>query len=850
MRWLAFLATTLALAGAQRRLAAPGMSFVTNSSMAGATTVGKNVLESIQNLRGGSPAFYESLYTALQIMYCDYLCNSDGHSANAEVDAVLPASIGDTVPPYIRFVPKGHALALKDANNSCVLLANPPKAVAAAYEAGYCEVIANCYWTPLQHRDASDRTPVYSVRQAVLPPSTSMTLAQAKSTLQKWAQGVAYFVAPAVIIGVVCFLACLLFLFCRCCCNRCGGRNPKPTGYTSAERGIPIGFFVLFAGAISGLAVVSLLYYNIIADSVTNTFTLTLSTIADLEQWVGTIVKPLEHLRDSVLASADSVSEKLNNTDFIATGLTGIVSELQAFDNATFNVTLPKGCVLGKDLICIPCDVCTTVNTQVTEAVSQMQSVAGTGIATLQTTRCNRPRLQHKELTSHSSALLSTLVASKTTIKDTVNTAVASVAVLSTMTGNMSTQISTYEATWKEQSLARQAGILVLFVLAVVVVVVGLLGICLGLTPLRCLAIVLHAAYLLGAYHHINVLATQLGVGFVTLLLTFILAAIFIAVSILMGDVCQLTLLLARDWSPVLGQTTGDGINACFRNESLIDALGMRSSVAFASDVSFPTLDVSAMLSFGRLDSFAATILAANTSTFDMDPNVFSTLLSALNDLTSASYLATNQPAAAATCNVADGDYSLTTSASPWFFKASSAIADPVPFVEARYQPYSQLCAGVVHPNCGHDKVCNYDAFLTEIVANMSALVRVTRDASTFVDDMHTSMYHLGNSTALFQTRVTNLSNTLTDIGANLQTSLIRDVRAFEKAMNCTFVAHDYSEFYVQLCGTVTPALLMISLCLFLMGVFLIPIIVTLIILTKRLRAPQTTNVMPDTTLK
>ncbi|EQC31603.1 hypothetical protein, variant [Saprolegnia diclina VS20] len=721
---LVLLAATVAAALHPRSLAdSNDMPFVNNASASAAMDVGHNVLSTITKLRGGDHAFYTSLYTALQITYCDYLSNTDRHAPGDEPLATWPSNMHSdmAVPPYYRFVASSHPNALVDKNGDCLRLASPPAAVAAQYQRGYCEVIANCYWSPLQFADSPDRVPVYATNQAASPPSGAMTLPQATATLQKWAQSTAYFVAPPIILGVLCFLCCLLFLLCRCCCNRCGGRNAKPAGYSRMERGLPIGFFLLFAGAIAGVAIASLLYYNVITSEIGSLFTTTLTTISGLVSWVHAVAAPLVHLRDTVVTSADAISVKLNNSDFIANGLNGLVQQLEAFENQTYNVVLPHGCVVGSDLICIPCDVCTSINVQVSDAVNQMQSAAGAGITTLQSTR---------------SSLLSMLVNSKDTIKSTVNNVVVGVVLLSDMAGNATLQVDSYSTTWQNQSLARQAGILVLFVFAIVVIAVGVLGICFGLTPLRCLAIILHIAYLL---------------GFITLLLTFIISAIFIAVSILMGDVCQLTLLLAQDWTPILGQSSGRGFNACFRNQSLIDATDMQSSLAFANNITIPSLNLSSMLQFTSLSAFADTILATNTSTFQVDPALLPTFLSVLNDFTSQSYITSTQSAAvAASCTVNDGNFALQNPTTPWLLRGSAALTNPVQDVASMYLPYRNPCAGVLHPVCGHNTLCPYDSFLVEIVSNMSALIRVTADAKTFVDDMHVSMLALENATSTF----------------------------------------------------------------------------------------------------
>lgn len=73
--------------------------------------------------------------------------------------------------------------------------------------------------------------------------------------LEKWATGVIFWLALAIFFMLATSVFCLFCVCCRRCCNTCGGSQPHPAGYTKKQQWIP--FAVLCIAAINIIAFAS-----------------------------------------------------------------------------------------------------------------------------------------------------------------------------------------------------------------------------------------------------------------------------------------------------------------------------------------------------------------------------------------------------------------------------------------------------------------------------------------------------------------------------------------------------------------------------------------------------------------
>ncbi|KDO23806.1 hypothetical protein SPRG_11238 [Saprolegnia parasitica CBS 223.65] len=786
---------------------------ISNDTMIQAREASLDFEKFLANLRGASAAdYYDKLYSAVQIALCEADVMEDvaknlAPGTDPPPERLCPdiryTGADDKILPCYRFVLASSEYALKDSNGNCIKVLNPPPSVKKQYNDSMCEVKENCYWRAIDPTATTDRAPVYAEKQAVQPPSGSMTVKDAWKTLLTWRDSFGACAIPSAILFVLSFLTIFFFITCRCCCNRCGGRKGKPGGYSCSEKTIPIVFYLMFSIAILVLAGLAYVYFTVITTSVSNVFTIALGFITQIVDWIARLVAPLLHIADTVESSASNIDAQLAGSAFIGDGLNGIVLRLGEFANNTANVTLPRGCTVGTDRFCTPCDACTTISQQVGAARDQMNSVAGTGVSALATARTDIMRL---------------LVSASGTISDFVASVTTTNTQLQLEIKNQNKLILDVQSSWESISEYTDLGFLALFALAIVTIVVGLFGVFFGLTPCRGLVPIMHLAY---------------SVGFIAIIVTFLVSIVFIAVSLVLVDVCKLQTIVAADWTTVFGDQAA-GMNACFHaNESLIDAFNLTSSFAFATDIEFPTLDLTTMLDFSTFDAFATSINNVSTSTFNLDPTFATFFLDALNS---------NSSINAAGCVATGGAYTLTNIFTPWAANSDPQQPNQTPenYMNSKYSPTTvgALCPAPPPGTCytSSNTPCLYQGYIVQLWQNVTTLQTISLQSTQFIADMRTNMTNLQTYIGTFKSNVSTLSNTMNNISTTLQSTLIKDVNTIKGEAYCTFIGATYFELTEQLCGYMTPSFLMIALFLFLIGVFLVPINVTLILMVKRLR--------------
>lgn len=788
---------------ANRRLASENSTV--NEAVSKANEVGASVRKAIKQMRGGSDKFYRDLITAAKIMLCQSKVDDTGSSSN----------------PKIRYVDATDSLAYKDENGTCIritLTAMSDDTMRTEYTVNQkCEVKPNCYWGPIDVKVDTDRVPVYAIDQSAQPADGAMTYSDAKSKVTKWGQGLLGFVVPGIILSILSLLTMIFFLICRCCCNRCGGRSPKEGGYTCMQKFLPLLFFLLFAIGVIVVAGVSLLYQKTVTTAISDTFNATSGTLTNASAWIVNIQTPLEKIRDKVVSSADSVSVQLANTSFIDEGITGLTGALGAFEQGSAGRTLPEGCtVVAGSPYCVACDVCTTISLQVGNAKKQIEDNAGAGVQALKDAK---------------TTLNTKLVDIKETVRSSVDTQVDNTNDFIVTINDTRSTVDDAHDKYTEQKSAQQAGVLVLFALALLVIALGFVGVLFGLTPLKFLANIIHIAYM---------------IGFIALFLTFLVSAIFLAISVLLGDACEVTMIFTEDWTVPLGDAA-EGVNACFQNESLIDVLDLSSSLDFArGGIKFPeSIDTNALLNFSSLDTFAAKIQTTDTSTFSIDATALATAISALNKYT-------NQ--ADGTCVLTDGRYTEANILTPWSANGNVHTSDVgLEYIKDRYKTFNSLCpaTGPTNPyQCETANPCTFSEFVGEVYQKGSTLVAIKVDAAKFVVELKKNMTTVTDYTTMFKTNTEDLNDKVDVIKDDLQSSLIKYVGDFEKAMYCTFIMDGFFEIYNALCGDLMPAFTMISLMLFLAGVFLLPVNICLIIALKRLKARGNGSHVMDNELK
>ncbi|TMW66877.1 hypothetical protein Poli38472_011993 [Pythium oligandrum] len=649
------------------------------------------------------------------------------------------------------------------------------------------------------------------------PADMPMTNAEAEAKLKKWVQDLGVFIVPGIILAVLGLLTLIFFIMCRCCCNRCGGRSPKEGGYTCMQKFLPVLFFLLFGIAVVVVAGVAFLYQKTLTNGFTDLLDATSGTLVNTTNQMVAARKPLQAMSAKVVSVSGEVQSKLAGTDFIETGLTGITTRLDTYALYTADRNVPDQCTPVAVDKCYHCIACSSLTDNVNAASDEIETNAGSGVAELKKAR---------------TAINEQLVSQATTIKNTIDDKVTLVTDLEGTIGGLDGDVKDTQKQYDSIDFLPKIIVPALFGLGLAAVAIGLIGVLFGLTPLKCLANIIHIGYF---------------IGFIALIITFLLSSVLLGVSVLLGDVCEITAILTEDWSLAVGDQA-KFLNACFRNESLIATLNLEEYLEFArGGIPFPDLELDKMLDFTKLYDFATDAKALTTdTTFNLDPNDVDASITSLNELTSQNI------AGAGNCHP-HVSYTIVNVLEPWTVTATArSPSDQTPenYIKNYYDDYDTPCSsgsnGAVAFTCSSGSFCSY----SDAVVERFNLAYVYAQVFKYNVGFGTNIDTVTTYTTGFKTDIRNFDQTIKDIKADLDSTLIGYANEFEKQMYCTVVADGFYQMFGVLCGDLLTAFTMIALMLFLAGVFLFPVNICLIIACKRLKARGSGGHVMDNEMK
>ena len=164
----------------------------------------KVALDSLEDLRGGNPDWYEAALTTLLVSSC--IGKPEEHERYVQEDSPM----ADCKANYIDTV----------------------------LQPGMCETKPNCYWSNENGEAYNGRARYY----------TDEAAASNKNEVTDYTISVAKYMGTAIACAVLNFVFTLLYFIFRCVCRlRCCGAAPRKTAYHSCEILAPIFFFSVFA---------------------------------------------------------------------------------------------------------------------------------------------------------------------------------------------------------------------------------------------------------------------------------------------------------------------------------------------------------------------------------------------------------------------------------------------------------------------------------------------------------------------------------------------------------------------------------------------------------------------------
>ncbi|TMW66880.1 hypothetical protein Poli38472_011996 [Pythium oligandrum] len=530
---------------------------------------------------------------------------------------------------------------------------------------------------------------IVAVRVYVLeedpPDDTPMTNDEAENKLKKWIQDVALFIIPGIILAVISLLTMIFFFMCRCCCNRCGGRHPSREVYSRMQKIVPVLIVLLVGVAIVVGGASALSYRTTLTTGATQLFNATSETLFNTPQQMTAARLPLEVIRDKVVDVAGQIQVKLEGTDFILDGLTGFVVLLDDLVTYTTGRVLPYGCTptsSNKDL-CFPCLVCLLIPASVSNVLSEMNDTAGANVEQLKIAR---------------GSIISLLIAQASSIRSILNDKIKLITNIEEPMNSAHGDV--VDARARAVSL-------------------GLIGGLFGLAPLKRLVNTIHIGY---------------SVGFVALIALFLVSAVFLGTSAFFVDVCEISAILQKDWTLAVSGDQGKAMNACFRNESLIQVFELEEYLAFArAGIPFPDIQVDQMLAFTQLNAFVDAIRKTDKTTFQID---IAGMLAVLNMYTGQTETQ---------CNPGN-KYTKASMLEPWTVTPSvSRNSDETAetYFKRYYATYDTAC----DPKKGDGKPfqctsgaspCVFSTAVRDLAHIVLVQIQVEIDANIFIDGLYT----------------------------------------------------------------------------------------------------------------
>ena len=454
----------------------------------------------IKLLRGKSKPFYQEIVDNAIMTFCDL---------NTAKDRCV-----DSVTPF----------AAKDWEDKCIVASD------FTCPQGMCERTSNCFWrsvVPGEIRETRFPEEDYeNAREKLIGLQTS-----------SYIRGVAFFAAIGVVIGCVLFIIWSLFLvgrYCCCClwtswsiCFLCSP-IPKTKGYrVCLDLVIPILLYMICILGISVSAAVAFIGDEDVSIASTNMFSHSSGLAEDFGEFLGRAITPLRNIDEIVQDAALDSKNIFDDTDYVYLTASKIMDSFLDF-----------GVLHGKGLEASNTQEYFTsaydgFNEQVSPIVTEVESMLDT--------------------------LENDLYTNVDTIQNSIVSAIAQTESIYNVTNDYQHQIYTLEGQELTARPIRKIIVLTIFIVSLVFVILGLLGIFLSkITGKSAFLLLLNLTGLMSAV-----------IG----CLALILAGVLLSVNIVWHDTCEMSQIVTADFEPFLGDKVAPGANACFNDTNLAVAL-------------------------------------------------------------------------------------------------------------------------------------------------------------------------------------------------------------------------------------------------------------------------------------
>mmetsp|Transcript_9596 Transcript_9596/g.12550 ORF Transcript_9596/g.12550 Transcript_9596/m.12550 type:complete len:793 (+) Transcript_9596:464-2842(+) len=683
-----------------------------------------------------------------------------------------------------RYVTSSDASAAKTNSGDCIVTSEEPTAsdcgLTSSDSSEYCcEVSETCYWeAPVE---GQDRVRKYTDQEA----------SDAETVWSDYVVDLSYFAIPGIILAALVFLGAPIYGIAQLCCKCC---RLRPDGYSKAQQIIPFLFFLLFfIGAfVSGL--LSFFGNQQVITGLNNMFSYTLLGIFDMRDFLFGAVSPLNAVVDSLGESAGGVNQTIIESDWIYDSVDTLSAMLTTWSDKYASV---DGLDVTEELDAVSSSIDADLEPMVDSFIDLLE------------------------------VLRDTLVDGKAGIEALVESAADTLSSLNSTLVGTADSIEVLQTNLNSYDNFRDYGSTSIFALSVAIS---------GVTLIWMIA----AKFLCkGSPCSFKAMNITWVLNWVLTMLSFIIAAVALTFAVVWSDTCEFIDIMAADFSPYLGNSVGGALNACFNDSNLVEAFNLSSTLDFGEQIESAGSDADA---FDVASQFSTILeeFATVDETIDKSLN-FTALYEEFSVLTSTS---------TGSCSFSEEYLTEEEIIYPWTANSGGFSG----MGESFNQTNGESAVDYI------DRLYNWPSDCSSLSESITALFAVAYYNSTLLKWQMRSDFGYDSATCeaigcptdewpydlsiyayleVFQSNLTSIQNELSAIVDDLTSDLISHVDDFLCNTNCGFLGDFYHAMYGSLCTTTLGGFGQISLSLYLLAVFNIPIIICTVLMIRRLRSPE-----------
>ncbi|KAH9145114.1 hypothetical protein AeRB84_010976 [Aphanomyces euteiches] len=584
------------------------------------------------------------------------------------------------------------------------------------------------------------------------------------------------YMIPGLFLALVTFVSTITFVILRCGFDGCYGSAPFKYGYSKCNKVAPAIIFVASSLVVVVVTAIAFTQNQTMSEGIVGAFQAMDITFANLNVMTQNVDGPLASIKQNLNTSVESIRQDLGTTTWVSSNFT-MLSQVTTQWTASLQALgpFPSG------------SLCRTLPQSLNQWLAQLVTI-------------------RQSVDSSISTMRSSVASAEASISNSLQSASLLVDYVQLKAASSQTSLHSAWTTFKKIAKYRIEVILAIFILGLAVAFFGLIALCAG--------------YRSNSSRWIKVMHVSWGLGAWVAFVGFIISSAMLVIAILGNDGCHYVLEIQKNVELIWPGQLAKVLDSCYAGQNPLNALDLSNDLSFSC--SLPASLSNASQGTTALSSFQS---------FVAQMNGFSTASFGLSDSSTASLIA---QAARSTPGL-----NATNIRTPWTIYGQSSAGSSC--TNATTAPTCFMNGKCTTSACYADYVKAYSTVLAtdQIVVKLRELKSDLAAASPIVHSSSwpSSLTSIQDVATQYTTALNSLSKgPIQRLQNGPMGSLLLDIDRVKCSMDCSWLVGATDLLYTSICTNLVGSTLSISLCVFLLCFFLLPMIVTAILLEKRLR--------------